>query len=379
MTNATTSRLSQGDVSAIHGTASALRETVERVIVGKTDVVRLALVALLCEGHILLEDVPGTGKTTLAKAIARSLGCSFKRIQFTPDLMPSDITGIHYFDQKTQNFAFREGPLIAQIVLADEINRATPRTQAALLEAMEERQLTVEGETTLLPRPFLVIATQNPVELEGTFPLPEAQLDRFLLRLKLGYPEEDDEDEILARQEHTNPLDAVQPVVTAERLIEMASALQRLHVDPAIRRYAVRIVRETRNEAAFELGASPRASLALFRSARAYAAVSGRDYVLPDDVKTMAPHVLPHRLILSTQTRLHGREIDDLIADVLGRVPVPIEGDAPARSRASAASSPSSAASSRPTPAASSRPAPAASSRSDASRSSDDESTWQRQ
>ena len=379
MTNATTSRLSQGDVSAIHGTASALRETVERVIVGKTDVVRLALVALLCEGHILLEDVPGTGKTTLAKAIARSLGCSFKRIQFTPDLMPSDITGIHYFDQKTQNFAFREGPLIAQIVLADEINRATPRTQAALLEAMEERQLTVEGETTLLPRPFLVIATQNPVELEGTFPLPEAQLDRFLLRLKLGYPEEDDEDEILARQEHTNPLDAVQPVVTAERLTEMASALQRLHVDPAIRRYAVRIVRETRNEAAFELGASPRASLALFRSARAYAAVSGRDYVLPDDVKTMAPHVLPHRLILSTQTRLHGREIDDLIADVLGRVPVPIEGDAPARSRASAASSPSSAASSRPTPAASSRPAPAASSRSDASRSSDDESTWQRQ
>ncbi len=379
MTNATTSRLSQGDVSAIHGTASALRETVERVIVGKTDVVRLALVALLCEGHILLEDVPGTGKTTLAKAIARSLGCSFKRIQFTPDLMPSDITGIHYFDQKTQNFAFREGPLIAQIVLADEINRATPRTQAALLEAMEERQLTVEGETTLLPRPFLVIATQNPVELEGTFPLPEAQLDRFLLRLKLGYPEEDDEDEILARQEHTNPLDAVQPVVTAERLIEMASALQRLHVDPAIRRYAVRIVRETRNEAAFELGASPRASLALFRSARAYAAVSGRDYVLPDDVKTMAPHVLPHRLILSTQTRLHGREIDDLIADVLGRVPVPIEGDAPAGSRASAPSSPSSAASSRPTPAASSRPAPAASSRSEASRSSDDESTWQRQ
>ena len=379
MTNATTSRLSQGDVSAIHGTASALRETVERVIVGKTDVVRLALVALLCEGHILLEDVPGTGKTTLAKAIARSLGCSFKRIQFTPDLMPSDITGIHYFDQKTQNFAFREGPLIAQIVLADEINRATPRTQAALLEAMEERQLTVEGETTLLPRPFLVIATQNPVELEGTFPLPEAQLDRFLLRLKLGYPEEDDEDEILDRQEHTNPLDAVQPVVTAERLTEMASALQRLHVDPAIRRYAVRIVRETRNEAAFELGASPRASLALFRSARAYAAVSGRDYVLPDDVKTMAPHVLPHRLILSTQTRLHGREIDDLIADVLNRVPVPIEGDAPVGSRASAASSPSSAASSRPTPTASSRPAPAASSRSDASRSSDDESTWQRQ
>ena len=328
MTNAAASRLSEGDVSAIHETAAAMRETVERVIVGKTDVVELALVALLCEGHILLEDVPGTGKTTLAKAIARSLGCSFRRIQFTPDLMPSDITGIHYFDQKNQEFAFREGPLIAQIVLADEINRATPRTQAALLEAMEERQLTVEGETTRLPRPFLVIATQNPVELEGTFPLPEAQLDRFLLRLNLGYPAEDDEDEILARQERQNPLDALQPVVDAERLVEMAAALQRLHVDPAVRRYAVRIVRETRNEAAFELGASPRASLALFRAARAFAAIRGRDFVLPDDVKALAPHVLPHRLILSTQTRLRGREIEDLIADVLDRVPVPI-GDEP--------------------------------------------------
>ncbi len=363
MTDATT-RLSTEDVNTIYGVASDLGTSVERVIVGKSEVVQLALVALLCEGHILLEDVPGTGKTTLAKAIARSLGCSFRRIQFTPDLMPSDITGIHYFDQKTQDFAFREGPLIAQVVLADEINRATPRTQAALLEAMEERQLTVEGETTFLPRPFLVIATQNPVELEGTFPLPEAQLDRFLLRLKLGYPGEDDEDEILARQEHTNPLDALKPVVTAERLLQMAEALQRLHVDPAIRRYAVRIVRETRNEAAFELGASPRASLALFRSARAYAAINGRDYVLPDDVKSMAPHVLPHRLILSTQTRLRGREVEDLIADVLERVPVPIE-DEPASGAAARA------ASARPAPAASSRPTPTAS-------SSGDESPWQR-
>ena len=371
MSDATTTRLSTEDVNTIYGVASDLGTSVERVIVGKSEVVKLALVALLCEGHILLEDVPGTGKTTLAKAIARSLGCSFKRIQFTPDLMPSDITGIHYFDQKTQEFAFREGPLIAQVVLADEINRATPRTQAALLEAMEERQLTVEGETTYLPRPFLVIATQNPVELEGTFPLPEAQLDRFLLRLTIGYPGEDDEDEILARQEHTNPLDALQPVVTAARLSEMADALQRLHVDPALRRYAVRIVRETRNEAAFELGASPRASLALFRAARAYAAVNGRDYVLPDDVKAMAPHVLPHRLILSTQTRLRGREVEDLIADVLARVPVPIEDDA-AASRATASPA-------RPSPTASSRPAPAASSRSSArDSSSGDESPWQR-
>ncbi len=325
MTEGVTSRLSREEVETIHGVAAELQASVERVIVGKREVVRLALVALLCEGHILLEDVPGTGKTTLAKAIARSLGCSFRRIQFTPDLMPSDITGIHYFDQKAQEFAFREGPLIAQIVLADEVNRATPRTQAAMLEAMEERQITVEGETTLLPRPFLVIATQNPIELEGTFPLPEAQLDRFLLRLDLGYPDEDGEDEILVRLEHENPLDDLGPVVTSERLLQLAAALQRLHVDPAVRRYAVQIVRETRNEAAFELGASPRASLALFRAARAYAAICGRDYTLPDDVKAMAPHVLPHRLILSTQTRLRGRGVEDLIAEILERVPVPIE------------------------------------------------------
>ncbi len=370
MTQPTTNRLSPGDAKTIYGVAADMQASVERVIVGKTDVVKLALVALLCEGHILLDDVPGTGKTTLAKAIARSLGCSFRRIQFTPDLMPSDITGIHYYDQKTQDFAFREGPLIAQIVLADEINRATPRTQAALLEAMEERQITVEGETTLLPRPFLVIATQNPVELEGTFPLPEAQLDRFMLRLKLGYPDEDDEDEILARQEHTNPIDTLGPVVTAARLTELSMALQRLHVDPAVRRYAVRIVRETRNEAAFELGASPRASLALFRAARAYAAISGRDYVLPDDVKALAPHVLPHRIILSTQTRLRGREVEDLISDVLDRVPVPIEDERPSRSPAAA----SAAASSHPAPAASSRSSPSVSSRPSADR----ESPWRR-
>ena len=204
---------------------------------------------------------------------------------------------------------------------------ATPRTQAALLEAMEERQITVEGETTILPRPFLVIATQNPIELEGTFPLPEAQLDRFMLRIKLGYPGEDDEDKILERLEHSNPLDDLVPVVSAERLVEMATALRRLHVEPAVRRYAVRIVRKTRGEAAFELGASPRASLALFRAARAFAALSGRDYVLPDDVKAMAPHVLPHRLILSTQTRLRGRDVEDLVAEILERVPVPVEGD----------------------------------------------------
>jgi len=321
----TLARLSATDVAAISAAAGQLQANVERVIVGKTDVVRLAMVALLCEGHILLEDVPGIGKTTLAKAIARSLGCSFRRIQFTPDLMPSDVTGINFYNQKLGEFVFREGPLVAQVVLADEINRATPRTQAALLEAMEERQMTVEGVTTELPRPFLVLATQNPVELEGTFPLPEAQLDRFLVRLKLGYPDEDGEDAILLRFETSSPLDSLQPVVDAAELVRLAVALTRLHVDPAVRRYAVRIVRETRADTAFELGGSPRASLALFRTARAHAAISGRDYVLPDDVKAMAPYVLPHRLILSTQARLRGRDVDELVRDILDRVPVPIE------------------------------------------------------
>ena len=319
-------RLSAADVDLIRTTADRLQASVERVIVGKPEVVRLALVALLCEGHILLEDVPGTGKTTLARSIARSLGCSFRRIQFTPDLMPSDVTGINYFNQKLGEFVFREGPLVAQVVLADEINRATPRTQAALLEAMEERQLTVEGVTLLLPRPFLVLATQNPVELEGTFPLPEAQLDRFLIRLKLGYPDEDGEDEILSRYEMSSPMDSVPPVIEAEELTRLIAALGRLHVDPSVRRYAVRIVRATREDASFELGASPRASLALFRSARALAAISGRDFVLPDDVKAMAPHVLPHRLILSTQSRLRGRDASDMLSDILQRVPVPVEG-----------------------------------------------------
>ncbi|OAI43609.1 AAA family ATPase [bacterium SCGC AG-212-C10] len=312
-------------METIRTIAARLQESVERVIVGKTEVVRLAMVALLCEGHILLEDVPGLGKTTLAKSIARSLGCSFKRIQFTPDLMPSDITGINYYNQKSGEFAFREGPLVAQVVLADEINRATPRTQAALLEAMEERTITVEGVTATLPRPFLVMATQNPVELEGTFPLPEAQLDRFLVRLELGYPDEDGEDEILSRFETHSPLDDLTPVVEAAELQRLTAALGRLHVEPGVRRYAVRIVRETRAESAFELGASPRASIALFRAARAHAALEGRDFVLPDDVKQMARHVLPHRLILSTQARLRGRGAKELLEEVLQRVPVPVE------------------------------------------------------
>jgi MoxR-like ATPase len=318
-------RLSEADVVRIKQAADRIQANVERVMVGKSEVVRFAMVALLCEGHILLEDVPGIGKTTLAKAIARSMGCEFRRIQFTPDLMPADITGIHFYNQRSGEFEFRQGPLISQIVLADEINRATPRTQSALLEAMEERQITVEGETTILPRPFLVMATQNPVELEGTFPLPEAQLDRFLLRLKLGYPNEAEEDQVLERFEMESPLEGLVPVVSAEELVEHATALGRLHVDPAIRRYAVKITRATRDEAAFELGASPRASLALFRASRAYAATAGRDFVLPDDVKAMAQNVLSHRLILSTNARLRGRDTSDVLAEILERVPVPVE------------------------------------------------------
>ena len=319
-------RLTPAEVAQVRDAAERLRASVERVIVGNRHVVDLALVALLCEGHILLEDVPGTGKTTLAKALARSLDCSFRRIQFTPDLMPSDITGITYYNQKLGEFVFREGPLLAQVVLADEINRATPRTQAALLEAMEERQLTVEGTTVRMPSPFLVIATQNPVELEGTFPLPEAQLDRFLLRLRLGYPSEEDEDRMLQRFEATSPLETLAPVIDAPTLVTLARRLQRLYVAPPVRRYIVRLVQATRAEPAFELGASPRAALALFRAARARAALDGRDYVLPDDVKQLVGPVLAHRLILSTQARLRGRDVEQLLAEVVERIPVPLEG-----------------------------------------------------
>lgn len=319
-------RLTPAEVAQVRDTAERLRASVEQVIVGNRHVVDLALVALLCEGHILLEDVPGTGKTTLAKALARSLDCSFRRIQFTPDLMPSDITGITYYNQKLGEFVFREGPLLAEVVLADEINRATPRTQAALLEAMEERQVTVEGTTVRMPSPFLVIATQNPVELEGTFPLPEAQLDRFLLRLRLGYPSEEDEDRMLQRFEATSPLETLAPVIDAPTLVTLARRLQRLYVAPPVRRYIVRLVQATRAEPAFELGASPRAALALFRAARARAALDGRDYVLPDDVKQLVGPVLAHRLILSTQARLRGRDVEQLLAEVVERIPVPLEG-----------------------------------------------------
>jgi MoxR-like ATPase len=312
--------------AAISDLAGRVKENIGRVIVGRDEVVELALVALLADGHILIEDVPGTGKTTLAKSIAASVGCSFKRIQFTPDLMPSDVTGIHYYNQKSSEFEFRPGPIIANIVLADEINRATPRTQSALLEAMEERQVTIDGVTMPLPAPFLVLATQNPVELEGTFPLPEAQLDRFIMRVKVGYPTEQEEDDILLRFESESPLSTLEPVVDASELVRLRALVPRIHCEPSVRRYLIAIVQATRKHAALELGASPRASLALLRGSRSLAAVRGRDYVLPDDVKTLAPVMLPHRLILSSQTRLRGRESAEVLDEILSEVPAPVEG-----------------------------------------------------
>jgi MoxR-like ATPase len=293
--------------------------------VGKERVIELCLVALLCEGHVLLEDVPGIGKTTLAKAIARSVGCTFRRIQFTPDLLPSDVTGILYFNQKAQDFEFRPGPIMSQVVLADEINRATPRTQSALLEAMQERQVTVDVETMPLPRPFMVLATQNPIELEGTFPLPEAQVDRFLMRVALGYPSKEDEGAILLRYEYNDPLDTLEPVIEANALLEIQEQVKTVLVEDSVREYVVDVVRATRTHEAVELGVSPRGTLALYRTSQALAALRGRTFVIPDDVKYLAPPVLTHRIIISPQTRLRGRRPEEVAAEIVESVPVPVE------------------------------------------------------
>jgi MoxR-like ATPase len=309
----------------ISSAAAALRTNVGRVIVGKDEIITLAFVALLCEGHLLLEDVPGIGKTTLAKALARSLDCQFRRIQFTPDLLPSDLTGLAIYNQKTQDFEFRAGPLLTQLLLADEINRATPRTQSALLEAMQERQITVDGNTMRLPRPFFVMATQNPIELEGTFPLPEAQVDRFFMRIKLGYPSADQEGAILKRFERAEPLDELEPVLEHAVLSEMQKTVRSVRVEDSIREYIVAIARATRAHSAVELGVSPRGTLFLYHGAQAYAATQGRDYVLPDDVKYLAPSILTHRLILGAQTRLRGRTTQDLIHEIVEAVPAPVE------------------------------------------------------
>ncbi|MCA9960184.1 MAG: MoxR family ATPase [Anaerolineales bacterium] len=306
-------------------TAALLRENIKKVIIGKDEVIDLALIAMLCEGHLLLEDVPGTGKTTLAKTIAASLGCTFHRVQFTPDLLPSDVTGIYYYNQRPQEFEFRPGPIFAQILLADEINRATPRTQSSLLEAMQERQVTVDIATHKLERPFLVLATQNPVELEGTFPLPEAQLDRFLMKISLGYPSAAEENDILLRFERQDPLDTLEKVVEPGQILAMQAKVREIRVEESVRHYIVNVCRATRDHDDIELGASPRATMALYRTCQALAAIRGREFVIPDDVKTMAPHVLTHRLMVNPQTRLRGRQPEDVIREVVETVAVPVE------------------------------------------------------
>jgi len=310
-------------MSDIKTLADRVVENIEKVIVGKADSVRLTVVGLLCQGHLLIEDVPGTGKTMLAKSLARSLGCSFNRIQFTPDMLPSDVTGVSIFNQKAQEFEFRPGPIMAQIVLTDEINRATPKTQAALLEAMEERQVTVDGITHRLPQPFMVLATQNPIEYEGTFPLPEAQMDRFLLRISLGYPAPHDEVHMMERQQIVHPVDELTQVVDAEELLQAQADVKKVSVTQEVKKYIVDIVTDTRSHREVYLGASPRGSLAMLRGAQAVAAMLGRDYVVPDDVKSIAMSALAHRVIVGSAARI--REVDsrEIVEEIIEQVPVP--------------------------------------------------------
>ncbi|MGM0400308.1 MAG: AAA family ATPase [Chloroflexota bacterium] len=292
-------------------------DNVEHVIVGKREPIELMMVALLCEGHALIEDVPGVGKTMLARALAISIGCSFKRLQCTPDLLPNDVTGVSVYNQKTGEFEFRPGPAFVNVLLADEINRATPRTQSALLEAMGEYQVTVDGTTRQLPRPFLVIATQNPIEYEGTFPLPEAQLDRFLMRIKLGYPSAEEENQILLNLRREHPIDTIEQVVDGHRIINLRSDMWDVTVDETVREYIIRLIHATRNQYDLALGASPRGSLGLYKASQALAAIRGRDYVVPDDVKYLAPFILGHRLIVDPESALRGRDAETILENLL--------------------------------------------------------------
>jgi len=310
-------------MTGMQAIAERLAVNVERVIVGKKREVMLTLIGLLCQGHILIEDVPGVGKTMLAKTLSRSLGCTFSRIQFTPDMLPSDVTGVSVFNQKEREFEFRPGPIMAQVVLADEINRATPKTQSALLEAMEERQVTVDGTTYQLDRPFLVMATQNPIEYEGTFPLPEAQLDRFMIRIRLGYPASADEVSILEAQQYQHPIEQIEQVVTLEELIAAQQEVRNIYADKQIIRYIVDLVSATRTHEDVYLGASPRGSLALHRASQARAAIAGRDHILPDDVKELAEVTLAHRIIVGPAARIKDVNSEAIVSDILRRVPVP--------------------------------------------------------
>lgn len=311
------------DISQVQELGSKLKENLTKVIIGKENSVDLTIIAFLCQGHILIEDVPGVGKTMLARSLAKSLGCSFKRIQFTPDMLPSDVTGVSIYNQNTKEFEFRPGPLMAQIVLADEINRATPKTQSALLEAMEERQMTVDGTTYGLPVPFMVMATQNPIEYEGTFPLPEAQLDRFLMRINLGYTSQSDEIRILELQQLVHPILDLVPVITVEEILVAQEAIKHIHVSDPVKRYIVEMVRETREHPEVYLGSSPRGSLGLFRAGQARAALNGRDYVLPDDIKILAPNVLPHRVVVSPAARLTDVSSTKIVREILDSLAVP--------------------------------------------------------
>lgn len=313
-----------------------IRAGIESVITGRPDLVRVSLAVLLAEGHLLLEDVPGVGKTTLAKAIARSIDCTVGRIQFTPDLLPSDLTGVNIFRSQTHEFEFRPGPVFAHVVIGDEINRASPKTQSALLECMQEAQATVDGRSYPLPRPFLVVATQNPVEMEGTYPLPEAQRDRFMARLTVGYPSVESELEMLDLQERSDPLDRLHPATDAAHVAEMIEVVRRLYAAPSVKRYVVDLVGATRDDAGLRLGASPRAAIQLLRAAKAVAAMAGRDHVLPDDVQQLAVPVLAHRLLPSTESRLSGRTTARIVEDVVERTPLPAPVPAPARVRRAA-------------------------------------------
>ena len=313
------------DAFLVQKLATAIRDSVQRVIVGKSETIDIAVLSLLCRGHLLLEDVPGTGKTTLAKALSASLDCDFGRIQFTPDLVPADVLGVNFFNTAEAKFEFRAGPVFSQIILADEINRATPRTQSALLEAMQESQVSIDGITSTLPEPFLVMATLNPVEMEGTFPLPEAQLDRFMLRTSLGYPERGEESSMLNRFGSGEDTDQIQPVASATDVIAARKAVDLVHVNQTVREYLLDIIAGTRNSSNLRLGASPRASLALQHAAQGWAAIKGRSYVLPDDVKDLAVPVLAHRLIAETTTQLRGQATSQIVNEIVDATPVPIE------------------------------------------------------
>lgn len=312
-------------VSNINYVTNKIKDNIQKVIVGKDNVIELILTSILCSGHVLLEDVPGLGKTMLAKALAKSLNCTFKRIQFTPDLLPTDLIGINYYNQKTGEFQFKEGPIMSQIILADEINRATPRTQSSLLEAMEEHQVTVDGETYKLEEPFLVIATQNPVETAGTFPLPEAQLDRFFMQLSLGYPEFEEEFEILKRFNDNNPLEEIEPVVEAKEILKMRKDISKIYIEDDIVKYIISIVRATREHEDIELGVSPRGSIALYKGAKAYAALHGRNFVVPDDVKALVKPIFAHRIIVNEYAVVKERKADEILDSILNKVSTPVE------------------------------------------------------